>query len=175
VLNVPTPEIILNEPGIGSLVGKRKAAGMAQHVGMGREGEGGCAAARVEQQIDGRAMQRLALLADKKRLAGGLHPGALLEPCADGLELVAAQGLRGRQTVLQPDDVQHAALRVHLVELQAASLGNAQAVAKHQKQQATVAGLVAGAPGRGDQLANLESGQVAAPGLAPGGLSGSGG
>jgi len=63
--------------------------------------------------------------------------------------------------------VQHAALRVHLVDRQAASLGHAEAVPKHQQQQATVAGLVAGAAGRDHQLADLKSGQVAATGLAP--------
>jgi hypothetical protein len=41
VLNIPMPEIILNEPGIASVVGKREAASVAQHVRMGREGEGG--------------------------------------------------------------------------------------------------------------------------------------
>jgi hypothetical protein len=96
VLNVPMPQIILNQSRIGSLVGKGKATGVAQHVGMGREGQGGGLAARIEKQINGRTVQRLALLTNKKRLAGRPHPGSLLEPCADGLELVAAQRLRGR-------------------------------------------------------------------------------
>jgi hypothetical protein len=47
VLNIPVTEIILNEPGIGFLVGKSKAASMAQHVRMSREGQGGCLAAYV--------------------------------------------------------------------------------------------------------------------------------
>src|SRR5690242_11608031 len=80
VLNVPMPEIILNEPCVCALVGKRKAASVAQHVGMGREGQGGGLAACAKKQIDGRAVQRRALLADKETLAGRLHPGALLEP-----------------------------------------------------------------------------------------------
>src|SRR5947207_2913281 len=96
VLNVAVAEIILDEPGVGSLVGQGEAASMAQHVGMGREGQGGRLAASVQNQIDGRAVQGPALLTDKKRLAGRLHPGALLEPCADGFEFVTTQGLRGR-------------------------------------------------------------------------------
>jgi hypothetical protein len=57
VLNIPVAEIILNEPGVGSLVGERKAASMAHYVGMGREGQGGCLAACIQNQIDGRAVQ----------------------------------------------------------------------------------------------------------------------
>jgi hypothetical protein len=49
--------------------------------------------------------------------------------------------------VLQPNDVQDLALCVHLFELQPASLGHAQPMPKNQKQQATVARLVAASPG----------------------------
>jgi hypothetical protein len=143
-------------PGLTQIVGKLQI-----------QGQGGSLAARIQNQIDSRAVQRLALLADKERPAGRFHPDALLEPCADGLELVATQGLSGREAVLQADDVQHAASHVHLVERQTASLGYAKAVPEHQQQQATVAGLVAGASGCGHQLADLESGQVVATGLAP--------
>jgi hypothetical protein len=58
VLTIPVPEIVLNEPRIGSLVGQRETAGMAQHVRVGGEGEGGCLAARIQNQINDRAMQR---------------------------------------------------------------------------------------------------------------------
>ena len=70
MLNIPVAEIILNETGVGSLVGNGEPASMAQHVGMGREGQGGCLAARIQNQIDSRAVQGLALLAHKERLAG---------------------------------------------------------------------------------------------------------
>ena len=39
VLNVPVPQIVLNEPGVRALVGEGKAAGMAQHVGMHGDGQ----------------------------------------------------------------------------------------------------------------------------------------
>ena len=48
VLNVSMSEIILNDPGVGSLVGKREAASMTQHVGMGREGQDGGFAANLQ-------------------------------------------------------------------------------------------------------------------------------
>jgi hypothetical protein len=38
VLNVAVAEIILNEPGVGSLVGQGKATGMAQQWGWARKG-----------------------------------------------------------------------------------------------------------------------------------------
>ena len=86
VLNVPMPEIVLNEPRIGSLVGKSKAAGVAQHVGMGEQRQGGGLAVCPQKQIDGRAVQRLAPLADKERLhaRANLPPGAVFQPGADG-------------------------------------------------------------------------------------------
>jgi hypothetical protein len=69
--------------------------------------------------------------------------------------------------MFQPDDVQLAALRVYLFELQPAGLRHAQAVPEHQKQQATVARLVAASPGRRHQLSDFKAGQVATSGLAP--------
>ena len=90
MLNVAVPEIILNEPRIGSLVGESEAAGVAQHVGMGEEGQGGGRAVSLQRKIHGRAVQGLALLTHEERLALRLHPGALPEPCADGFELVGA-------------------------------------------------------------------------------------
>jgi len=35
VLYVPMAEVILNEPRVRALIGKREAASVAQHVGMG--------------------------------------------------------------------------------------------------------------------------------------------
>ena len=90
MLNVPVSEIILNEPRIRALVGQGEAASVAQHVGMGEQGQGSGFAVGFHEQVDGGSVQRLALLTDKERLAGRLHPGAFFQPCADGPELVAA-------------------------------------------------------------------------------------
>ena len=49
VFNFPMPEVILNEPGIGALIGKREAAGVAQHMGTGDEGQGSGGAARLQK------------------------------------------------------------------------------------------------------------------------------
>ena len=90
VLDVPMSEVILNEPSIRALIGQGEAASVAQHVGMGEQGQGSGGAVFSQGQVDGRAVQRLALLAYKERLAGRFHPGTFFQPCADGPQLVAA-------------------------------------------------------------------------------------
>jgi hypothetical protein len=56
--------------------------------------------------------------------------------------------------------MQHAAFHVHLVEFHAAGLRHAEAMAEHQKQQATVADLVSAALGRLNQPFDLARGEV---------------
>jgi hypothetical protein len=82
MLNVPMPEIILNQPGICALVGEGEAAGIAQQWGWASGGRGG-PAVFLHGEIHPRAMQRLALLADKETLTDGLHAGAFFQPCAN--------------------------------------------------------------------------------------------
>jgi hypothetical protein len=96
VLNVAMSEIILNEPRVSAPVGERKAAGVAQHVSMCQEGQGGGLTVCLQSQIDRGRVQRRPLLADKEALADRLHPSALFQPRAYGPEFIAAQGLSGR-------------------------------------------------------------------------------
>ena len=56
--------------------------------------------------------------------------------------------------------MQDAAFGVHLREDQAASLGDAQAVAEHEEQKAPVPGLVPRSLGGGEELFDLVAGQV---------------
>ena len=90
VLNVPVSEIVLNEPRIRALVGQGEAASVAQHMRMGKQGQGSGGAVFSQGQVHGGSVQRPPLLTDKERLAGRLHPGAFFQPCADGPQLVAA-------------------------------------------------------------------------------------
>jgi hypothetical protein len=64
--------------------------------------------------------------------------------------------------VLQSNDVATCALRFTWSSFNPASLGHAEVVPEHQEQQAMVAGLVAEASGRRDQLSYLQAGEVAA-------------
>lgn len=57
-------------------------------------------------------------------------------------------------------DMVHSAFGVHLVELQAASFGNALTVPEHREQQASVAGLISTALGGLDQSFDLAGGDM---------------
>jgi hypothetical protein len=116
--------IFLNEPRVGSLVGEGAAASVAKYVGMGQEGHSGCLAARIEKEIDGRAVQRLRCSVTKNVLPVGFIRARCLSHPQMVLTLSPRKGCVVEQTILR--DVQQAALSVHLVELQAASFGNAQ-------------------------------------------------
>ena len=75
-----------------ALVGKREAAGMAQHVRVGREGQGSGGARGFQKVVDAGTVPRLPLLADKERLEGGgqFHPGADFQPSIDCPDFVGA-------------------------------------------------------------------------------------
>jgi len=53
-------EIILNEPRVRALVGEGEAASVAEHMGMGKKGQGRICAVFSEGKVEGRAVQRLA-------------------------------------------------------------------------------------------------------------------
>lgn len=65
MFDLAMPEVILNQPRIRALVGQSEAASVSQHVRMSGEGQGSGEARRLQKKIDGRAMQRLALLTDE--------------------------------------------------------------------------------------------------------------
>jgi hypothetical protein len=65
-------EIILNEPGVGSLVGEGEAASMAQHVGMRGEGQGGCFAISCKARLTVERCNGLRCWLTKKLLPPGL-------------------------------------------------------------------------------------------------------
>ena len=96
VLDVPMPQIILNEPRIRVLIGKGEPASVAQHVGMGEQGQGCGGAVFSQGEVHGGSVQRLPLLTHKERLAGRLHPGAFFQPNPNDPQLVASQRRRGR-------------------------------------------------------------------------------
>ena len=92
MLNLPVAQIILNEPRIRALVGKGEAARVAQHVRMGREGQGRGGARGLQKVVDAGTVQRLPLLAHKERFdgRGQFHTGADFQPCVDRPDFVGA-------------------------------------------------------------------------------------
>ena len=78
-------------------------------------------------------MQGFALLTEEERPSWGFHPCPLDQPGLDGADFVAPQRVSGGQPPLKAGDVEDAALDVHLLQHQAAGLGDPEAMTKHQQ------------------------------------------
>ena len=105
VPDVAVPEKVLKQAGVGSRIGEGEAASMAQPVRRREQGQGSGLAVFAQEQMDGRAVQGLALLTDKERFhgRGNLYPGALFEPCLTRPTSSARSGcLWWRRSAFQP-------------------------------------------------------------------------
>src|SRR3954454_5038324 len=125
VLDVAMAQPLLNGSCVVPIVGQLKAASVAQHVRMDREGElGRCADARQLLAEAGRGHRRQAL--------GGEDVGArrhlLVLEATQRSQLAATQDVRRRATLLEAADVHEALLEVDHVPAQTDQLGDAQAV-----------------------------------------------
>lgn len=132
-------QVVLDEPGVRTLVGERVAAGVAQHVGVRLDGQLGQFPITPDRHPRVPAVERLPPLRDEERVARLSEARPLGEPDLDGPQLVAPKRVRRRQSLLQSDHVQHPALEIGLVQLQRTGLGDPQPVAEHQEDQAAVA------------------------------------
>ena len=88
-------------------------------------------------------MQGLGPLAEEERPPLGLHAAALHPPVLDGANLIPPQRVGGGEAPFEAGDVEDAALDDHLLQHQAAGLGDPEPMTKHQQQQATVTGFAA--------------------------------
>jgi hypothetical protein len=77
VLDVALPEVILNKPRIGALVGERETTSMAEQVRMGAQGRDAAALYFARSRLTTEAVQRLPLFADKE---GPPEPRAACRP-----------------------------------------------------------------------------------------------
>ena len=159
-LNVAMSEIILNEPRVIALVGERKAAGVAEHVRMGQEGQGGGLAVCLQSQIDRGRVQRLPLLADKEVSCGPASSGRFVSATRrwPGVHRRA----RAAWSIGRPSSERYAAggLECPPGRASAGRLRKPAGRGGTSEATATVAGLVAAALGRGQQPFHLDSGQV---------------
>ena len=122
---------------------------------MGGQGEPGLLAIFADQEPRGFAAEGGASLAHKKGVRLGLHFGPVGQPRLDSPQLIRPQRLGGGQALFQAGDVQDAAFGVHLRQNQSARLGDAQTVAEHEEQKASVAGFVSCAFGGRQQPFDL--------------------
>jgi len=125
MLNVPVSQVILDEPRIRALVGQGEAAGVAEHVRMGDQGQPGPFAIGADQDPHHLATEGAAAIADEKGVGLGFQPGPLFQPDLDDPDFISAKRVRGREAVFQAGDMEDAAVEVHLGQDQAAGLGYA--------------------------------------------------
>jgi hypothetical protein len=78
-------------------------------------------------------VQRLPLLTEEERPPWGLHAGPLHQPGLDGADFVPSERVGGGEAPLEASVVQHPAFNVHLLQHQAAGLGDAEPMPKHQQ------------------------------------------
>lgn len=97
-------EVVLDQSGVRALVGQCVAAGMAQHVRVGGQGQSGPLAALADRQPRGLAAQGTAPLADEKGVRRRLHRLPLLQPRLDRPDFLWAQWLGRGQPFLQAAD-----------------------------------------------------------------------
>jgi len=156
------PEVVLDQPGVRALVGQGVAAGVAQHVRVGGQGQPGPLAAPADRQPRGLAAQGTAPLADEKGVRRRPHRPPRRQPRLDRADFLRAQRLGRGQPSLQAADVHHPVVHVHLGQFQAAGLRHPQAVAERQQQQAAVAGGVAAALGGRQEPVDFRRHQIVA-------------
>ncbi len=142
MLNVTMAQIILNEAGIRALIGQGEAAGMAEHVGMGGQGQIGHFAITADGRPDGLAGQRGAALADEEGFPRLVQGGPLFQPRLDEPQFIGPQGMRGRKPLLEPSHMQHPAFGIDLRQLQPTGFRHPQAMTEQEQEQAAVAGFV---------------------------------
>lgn len=116
VLNVAVPEVVLNEPRIRALIGEGEAAGMAEHMRMGGQGQTGPLTIAAHGKPDRAAIERPTPFADEEVIPDRLHGGSLFQPCLDEPEFIGPQRVRGGEALLETGDMEDAAFRVHLRE-----------------------------------------------------------
>jgi len=89
------PQVVLNQPRVGALVGQGKATRMAQHMRVGFDGQACEPAIIADHQPCGLPAEWAASLTEKERVALWLHLRPRDQPCLDHPYLVASEWVRG--------------------------------------------------------------------------------
>jgi hypothetical protein len=156
--DIPVTQVLLDRPRIVSLVGQLEPAGVAEHVGMNREGEAGGLADARHELPNGRGGERPSAFCGEHIGAGGTL--LALEP-SQGSDLGPSKGMGGGQATLEPGDVQQPAGEVHLLPAERHQLAHAEAVAEGEHEQGRVSVSVpATLAGHRDELFDLVGRQV---------------
>ena len=114
VLDVAVAEIVLNEPGVGSLIGQGETTGVAKHVRMGGKRQSGNLSILFDRQPGGFPTQWLASVAQEKIVRLRLHLRADCQPGPDRLQFVRPERMRRAEPFFHPRNMQDAAFGIHL-------------------------------------------------------------
>ncbi len=129
--DVPVAQVLLDRARVVSLVSQLETAGVAEHVGMNREGEAGGLADARHELTNGRGTERPSAFCGEHVGAGGAL--LALEP-SQGSDLGPSKGVGGGQAALEPGDVEQAGGEIHLLPAERHHLAHAEAVAVGQHQ-----------------------------------------
>ena len=131
------PEIVLNQAGVSALIGKSEAAGMAQHVGMNGHRSFGLLAVFAQGEVDGERCRgfRCSL---RKNARPKTLPGAFRRARSTSQALMARISSPRRGWVVERPPLRRASCstrlsNVHLLQHQAAGLGDPEPMTKHQQ------------------------------------------
>lgn len=152
--------MILYKPRVRALVGQGEAASVPELVRVGRQFQPGQVAVFSDHKPGGAPVQGVSRLAYKKRAAGRLHPRTLDHQRPEKAKLLGVKRICRRESFFKSRQVHVPAFDIDPGKLQRAGLRDPQAVAKHQKEQAAIAGGVSPAPCRIEELFDLPGGEV---------------
>jgi hypothetical protein len=96
MLYVPMPEVVLNQSRIRALIRQSEAAGMAEHVGMGGQGQPGQLPIAADRRPSRAAVEWPAPFADEEIIRYRFHGFPLLESRLDEPEFIRPQRVGGR-------------------------------------------------------------------------------
>ena len=80
MLNIPVPQVVLDQPGIRPPVGQRIATGMAQHVRVRLHQELRLLAVAAQHHPHRAPVDRRSAIRHKERVATWRHPGSNRQP-----------------------------------------------------------------------------------------------
>ncbi len=157
VRDVLVPEVLLDRPGVLALAREFEPAGVAQHVGMNREGELG-ELAGTRNQLPGRRRRHRSFALGHEHIRQIWVDAAEF---AQRAQFNAADRVGRGHTILQSIDVHRSRLEIDLIPAQSDQLRHSQPMPVGEEDERPIAHAMATHLARGlQQLLDLRRGQV---------------
>lgn len=137
--DIPVPQIILNQPGVCPVIGQRIATGMAQHVRMRAYRKLGFFTGISEEVIKLLAGKGATGTGNEKPVISGIGDFFTdAQPGAEGPDFPGDEGVNSGKTVLEPGDVDTAAMKVNIGKAQAKHFRGPETVKEGHEDEAVV-------------------------------------